>query len=638
MEADKYLGLSSYVKNLFEAFKRTRQPWEDLWQELWMNFLGEYNPNTAWRKKTEGRKSMSRAFVKLTSLKCHTAHSKIMDVLFQRGEVPFDCIPVFYEELGLNVEQAKESAYQVRTYLRELFRDIEFEEILDTAILELTILGTTVIKAPIVEMWRRKILRMRTVAGLPVAGIDSEVTPYEAVEVEEPVPVADHIPLWEYYTDINALSNKDAIGEIHFQRLLPDKFRELAYLPGYDPEAVYEAARRATTNEENDKRYIQLSDNYAGEQSEKDARVSVLEFWGRVPASLLREAKVAIPDDIPDEEGVESIVVLAADGIICKAVMNPLGFRPFFVCPYKKKPHVIYGTGVAELMRDAQRIINSAVRMFIDNKALSGPAMLGINLDRIDTRKTRNLDIYPLKPWFIRGNFSPREAIDVIHFQDSSNDLLNMIQLFERFADEETGLPKYTSGQQDSFLNKTATGMSMLMTQANINLRTVIRNIDNYIIEPVVEAFVDWINSVKGPIAQVPVKIRAIGCDSLMAKEIKMENYIKFMQVTAGPQDAIFMDRPKLIRNIARLLDAEDVMRSKEETEAIMAEMTRQAQRGDYKALVDIDRLYPLLTRTEQMQILEALGIIPDMNQPVPVTGQEAKVAVAAMKAAKGGT
>jgi len=638
-------SLVQYITSLFEAFKSARKPWEEMWIELWHNFLGEYQESTVWRKKTEGKGGRSRAFVKLTALKCHTAHSKIIDVLFPgKGEVPFDMIPLFYRELGLDIEKARSIVADAKERLREHFRDIEFEETCDTAILEMCILGTAVLKGPIVEMRSREVIRPRMVGGVPLSNISNEnalTRAYEMTIVEEPVPVIDYIPLWEYYTDINAKSNKDAIGEIHFQRLLPEQFRRLANVPGYIKENVLEAARRATSDDPNDMKYVQLGDNYMGVQGEKDKRVSVLEYWGLVPLRMLIEAGAEIPEDLevdsPDAD-VEALVVLAADGIVCKATVNPLKERVFWVCPYKKRPGVIYGTGVAEMMRDSQKIINSAVRLLIDNKALSGPGMVGINLDRINTKKTRDLDIYPGKTWYIRGNFSPREAIDTVKFNDVSQDILQLIQTFERFADEETGLPKYTSGEQDSFLNKTATGMSMLMAQANINLKTVLKNIDNCWIEPIVEAFHKWFADFVPGYAPIPIKIKAMGAESLIAKELKLENYMRFMQATASPQDAIFMDRTKLIKNIARILDTEDVLRTEEEMQALMNELTNQAKaRKDMREMVDIDRLYPLLTRAEQIQVLEQLGIVPDINQREAVTDPKYKGLIEKLKTVQKG-
>lgn len=610
------IELSSYVKGLFDSFKISRMPFELVWQECWWNFLGKYQPELNWKRKSEGKGHRSKIFIKLTSLKCNTAHSKIADVLFTgRNVMPFDVEALEPEVFGIPAEAAKEASEAMKKKLKEHFKKIRLKKMMDVGILEMAIFGTAILKGPIITTKRVPQVRTRNIAGLPANQIDPDINPFEVAHVDEVVPLIDRVPIWEYYTDTNASSTQDAIGEIHFTRILPAQFRRFAYQGGYNSEEVFEAARRASASDQDDTKYIQLGDNYMGVQGEKDKRVSVLEYWGLVPVQMLKDAGVECPADIDDEDSIEALVVLAADGIVIKACVNPLGRRPFYVCPYKERPGQIYGAGVAEAMRDSQKMINSAARLLIDNKALSGNGMVAINLDRINTKRTKDLEVYPGKTWYIKGNFAPREAVDAVQFPDVTMGLRELIEMFERFADEETGLPRYTAGEQSTWMNKTASGMSMLMTAANINLKTVIENIDDYWIEPIVEAFGDFLNTVMGAGQGIPLKFKATGADSMVAKEIKMENYMKFLQITATPQDAIFMDRIKLMKAIARLLETEDVMRTDEEIKQIMAEMgQRSSQPSDLRSRLNIEKLYPLLTRMEQVQILKDIGIEPDIN------------------------
>ena len=625
--------LSNYILGIFEAFISARLPWEQLWEECWYNYLGQYSPATVWRK-TEGTGTRSRIFVKVTTLKCNTAHSKIIDVLFQgKGEAPFDLKAIDTDLLGIPPEQAADIVAKSKQRLRDHFREISLEEILDTEILAMAILGTGVLKGPIVEMQRKHVVRQRMIGGMPITDIDPEAKGHEIVTMNQTVPVLDGIPLWEYYTDINAKSTKDAIGEIHFQRLLPAHFRRFAYQPSYNKEAVLECVSRPQSDHPQDKRYIVLGDKYMGTIGAKDERIPALEWWGLTPAKYLRAEGAEVPDDVDDDEDVEALTVLGSDGIVCKATMNPLGWRPFYVCPYKKRPHVIYGMGVSEMMRDSQKMVNSATRIYIDNKALSGNAMIGVNKDRIDTKRTTNLEVYPGKTWWTKGQFAPKEAIDSVKIEDVTQGIREMIELFMRFSDEETGIPKYTSGESDSFLNKTASGMSMLMSQANINLKTVMKNIDNEWIEPIVEAFYRYYTEIEPVMKLMPLKIVATGADSLMAREIKLENLIKTKQAMASPQDAMFIDNVKLNRQLFRLLETEDVMKTDEEIKGIMQTMTELAkQPRDLREMLDIDRLYPYLMKGERMQVLQQIGLEPDPNQPEGLLVELIELAKAARK------
>jgi len=610
-------SLAGYVKDIFETFKSARRPFEFQWMENWANFLGQYQSQKNWRKETEGNNGRSKVFVKLTSLKSHTAHAKIIDVF--GGKVPFDLSALDVEGLDIPPEQIEDAVHATKEKLEDHFKRIELEETMSPAILDCVIMGTAILKGPIVETRRKPVAKIKKVAGIPINQLDPSLNPYEITMQEEVVPTVEHIPIWNYYVDVNADKNTDSIGEIHFNRLLPGKFAELAYQGGYKKEAIKEALERATLSDDNDDfKYVQLGDNFTGYQGAKDKKISVLEYQGLASVKMLKEEGCKdIPAELEEDEMVEAIVVLAADGIVIKACINPLGRRQFFVCPYKKVPHTIYGEGVPWAMRDSQMMINSATRLYIDNKAISGSGMTAINSDKLNMKRTKNLKTYPGKTWWLKGaNTRANEAVSPVIIPDITTGLLEMIQLFERFADEETGIPKYTSGTQSSFLNKTAAGMSMLMTQANINLKTVMKNIDNYWIEPIVEMFHQWflVMDDQGR-NNLPMKVVATGTDSLMAKEIKLEHMMKFAETFKNPADAMFMDRIKLMKITARLLDVEEIVKSKDKIDAIKKSLEAQHQvDNSLRKDIDMDRLYPLLARSEQVQVLQELGIKPDPN------------------------
>lgn len=618
-----YGNLSTWVQDIFSTLKTARRPYEEMWIECWYNYLAKYQQSTAWRPQTEGQEGNSRIFIKATTLKCNTAHAKIMDMAFPTSggeEIPFSIIPIrstMHDVMGTTEQELKDQAEALKQRIRDHHRDIELVENIDNGTLEMAILGTAVLKGPIIEFRKIKSFNPRMVFGLPITNFDPSINPFEIKTDEVPLPVWRHIPLWSYYCDPRAESNRKGIGEIHFDRLLPSEFMALRSVGGYKKEAIERISRecaKLSAGSDEDFKYVQLGDNYTGENGEKDNRIGVIEFWGLVKAGDLRAEGETVSEEIADDELIEALVALAGDGTVIKSCVNPMGRRVFNVCPYKKIPHSIYGHGVAWAMRDSQKMINSAYRMIIDNKALTGPGMLAVNLDRINTKRTKDMKIYPKKVWFVKGNVDPKQAIDLIKFNDVTRELRDLAMDFDRFSDEETGIPKFETGQQASFLNKTASGMSMLMRRTDVNIRPVIKNIDDFWIEPIVEAEAEWFMEMDpDPKIKVPHKVKATGTSTLIANEIKMENYAKFMQITANPSDAMFVNRPQAIKNWARMLDATDIMRTDEEIKQIMDEMSKQAnQPKDLREFVAIDKIFPLLSPSEQDQIVSQLGMQPD--------------------------
>jgi hypothetical protein len=592
--------VAGYISALFTSFANSRKAFEEVWQECWYNFLGQYQANTRWRE-TEGEgRGKSKVFIKLTGLKCHTAHAKIIDIC--GDSFAFDLEPLRFmtfsqEERNAIIEVAEKRV----AILRDHFKSIRLSDSRDSAILEMAILGTAVLKGP-VEVY------------VDMGGGQNR-----------PIPVIDHVPLWEYYVDANAKSSKDSIGEIHYKRMLPAQFkREILSLSGVIQENVIEAARRATTTDEYDTKYIQLGDMYMGREGLKDKRVVCVEFWGLVPVSMLKPIFNDFPAGIDEGDSIEALVMLGADGLPLKVEVNTSNKRPFYVCPFKKKPHTIYGLGVAEAVRDSQKMINSAARMIIDNKKISGNQVIGLNINRIDTKRTKDLTVYAGKTFYVKGNYAPREAIDAINFPDITNGLRELMEMFERFADEET-FPKYTQGEQDSFLNKTATGISMLMTQANMNFKAVIKNIDDYWAEPIVTDFDLWFEE-KGlypqQLTSFPLRVISKGTASLIAKEIRLEQIQKFLQATAtNAQDQIFVNRLKVIQEISRLLECDDLMNDKETIGQLLQNFNKTMNMPKaLREIVKVEALFPLLTPSEQTQVLAELGIQPDPQRMATVT------------------
>jgi intein/homing endonuclease len=459
-------ALSSYISTIFEDYKNARKPFEDIWEEIWYNFLGQYNPKTTTRHK-EGEISRqsgsqrSRIFIKVTQLKCHTAHAKISKS-FQQG-IPFGFIPIGELE-DTQLDAAREIIEKRVKVIKNYFHKHKINKVFDDAILSLAIFGTAILKAPVVKQVKDISIVSESEGNIP---IETATNPFSIKYQYKNIITVEEVPIWEFFFDPHSKDTESSIGVIQFKRLLPAQFRQFTMRPDFNKEAVEESIRRANVDpgDDVDKTRIQLGDNYMGKSGEKDKKVSCLDWWGLTPVGMMREYFEQFPNDFSkkyleelkdkdDSQYIESNVILGANGIVCKAALNLMGKRPYHVCQYKTRPNSIVGTGVAELMRDSQKMINSAMRMVIDNKAMSGNGMLGINHNSIDWARTKRPEMYPRKIWYTKGSINPTEAIKEIKVSDVTAGLLELMGVFLRFADEETALPKFTSGEQDAFLNK----------------------------------------------------------------------------------------------------------------------------------------------------------------------------------------
>jgi hypothetical protein len=108
--------------------------------------------------------------------------------------------------------------------------------------------------------------------------------------------------------------------------------------------------------------------------------------------------------------------------------------------------------------------------------------------------------------------------------------------VYEKFAilaDEYTGIPRYMTGDSPSGgAGRTASGMSMLMSNAGKSIKQVITNIDTSVVKPVIERLY-YYNMRYGsdPDLKGDVQIVARGAAALVVKEQAQMRQNQFLQL-----------------------------------------------------------------------------------------------------------
>ena len=238
-------------------------------------------------------------------------------------------------------------------------------------------------------------------------------------------------------------------------------------------------------------------------------------------------------------------------------VLNPFQpYRlPYHAFPYERNPYSFFGIGVPENMSDAQAIMNGHARMAIDNLALSGS--LVFDIDESALVAGQSMDVYPGKI-FRRQAGMPGQAVHGLKFPNTATENMMMFDKFRQLADESTGIPSYSHGQTGvQSMTRTASGMSMLLSAANLNVKTVIKNIDDYLLRPLGESFFQWnMQFYEGDLnIEGDLEIRATGTASLMQKEVRSQRLTMFLQTVQNPAIAPFVKISEIIKELAYSLD-----------------------------------------------------------------------------------
>jgi hypothetical protein len=224
---------------------------------------------------------------------------------------------------------------------------------------------------------------------------------------------------------------------------------------------------------------------------------------------------------------------------------------PFQSFPFEINPYQLWGVGVAENMEDAQMLMNGHVRMAIDNLALAGN--LVFDVDEASLVPGQNMDIFPGKI-FRRQSGVSGTAINGLKFPNTAPENIQMYQISRQLADEETGIPSIMHGQTGvTGTGRTASGLSMLMGSAGLSMKTVIKNIDDYLLKPIGEAYFQWNMQFNDKAEDIEgdLEIKPRGVAAVMQKEVRSQRLTALLQTVANPMLAPFIKIPNLMKELA---------------------------------------------------------------------------------------
>lgn len=559
-------SLGSVLTKKFSQWRDMKREVEQEWLQDLRAYSGIYEPGILQKIG----KFRSKIYIHLTRTKTQAAYARGINILYGSGEnnwlVEPTPIPslnpqeesqlsmqIFQltgqqatkeELLAVSVDLAEKTAARMTQAMEDQKIDCDEERSIKTAFLEACMLGSGCVKG--------YFTRMRDVNGWNKVDNDW-------ILQTEQVPVADCEPvsIFDIYPDPYAVSMRDATGIFQRHILNRQQLSALGKNQGFDKKKItlllldFAKGNHTQFDHEIERRRIAGYNTSAGDSE----RYEVLEYWGQVSGEDLESCGCAVDDAGKDYQAN----VWVCGGVTIKARINALKPErlPYQIFPYERIPHQFWGIGVPRQMRDSQTTMNTSMRVALDNLAISSGPQTEVNLDLLGSEKPPD----ELIPWgihFRRGGDASQPLLRFYQPDNLISPLVQIMEIFRRFADEETNLPSYTHGEQTGALNKTKGGMAMLMNAADIVTKAVINNAYDDLIKPLTESHYHWNmqfnpdQSIKGD-----MQVRAGGASDLAAKDSQSDGLMQFAQITANPIDAQFIKRPELLREIANALDVD---------------------------------------------------------------------------------
>ena len=463
---------------------------------------------------------------------------------------------------ALEVAPAKDAARLMQKLIHDQIEESNGSSELRNALFEAALFGTGVVKGP---------FNHNKTLSRWVKDEETGERTYSPLTVR--VPRIEFVSIWDFFPDPNANTMEDCEYAFHRHKMNRSQLRGLAKLPHFNKDQIRDCLVMGSNYVEKDYEH-ELKDDQRTEEY-GDGLFEVLEYWGVMDAQYARDAGMELPDEVDDLDEVQ-VNAWISNGKLLRGVVNPFTpYRlPYNAFPYERNPYSFFGIGVAENMDDSQQIMNGHARMAIDNLALSGS--LVFDVDESALVGGQSMEIYPGKV-FRRQAGMQGQAIHGLKFPNTSQENMMMFDKFRQLADEQTGIPSYSHGQTGvQSMTRTASGMSMLLGAASLNIKTVVKNIDDFLLRPLGRSYYQWnMQFFDGELAvEGDLEIHAMGTNSLMQKEVRSQRLTMFLQTAQNPAIAPFVKISKIVSELAYSLDLDpDEILNDPEEAALMAKI-----------------------------------------------------------------
>lgn len=589
-------SLLNFIESRYTRSEESRRTDETRWLRAYRNYRGIYGPDVQFTSTEK-----SRVFIKVTKTKTLAAYGQITEVLLSNNKFPISIDPStlpdgviadvhfdpadtkpskpkmeipFGEQgsAGITAEFTLDTLEDMLGAMKDDLKDLpnlkpgvgvtptsvtfspamvaakkmekKIHDQLDesnatkhlrSVAFEMALFGTGVMKGP-----------FATNKEYPNWDEDGKYNP-----LIKTVPEASHVSLWNFYWDPDANNTDECQYVIERHKLSRSQVRALKRRPYFRANVIDQV--------------IEEGEGYVKKYWEDDLkdftpnfgidRFEVLEYWGNVDIDLLIENDINIPPEL-ENEGELQANIWYCNGRILRLVLNP--FKPtkipYYAVPYELNPYSLAGVGIAENMDDTQTLMNGFMRMAVDNAVLSGN--LVFEIDETNLVPGQDFSVHPGKV-FRRQGGAPGQSLFGTKFPNVAQENLQLFDKARQLSDESTGLPSFAHGQTGvSGVGRTASGISMLMNAASGSVKTVIKNVDDYLLAPLGKAYFnfnmqfDYDPEIKGDL-----EVSAKGTESLMANEVRSQRLMQFLQIASQPSLMPFAKFPYIIREIAKSMD-----------------------------------------------------------------------------------
>ena len=595
IKAEDLKMIGNKLNSLFMQYRSDRRIAELRWLRNQRQYLGIYDPEIE-KAMSPGR---SRAYPRVTRIKCVSVLSRLMNLMFQGTERNWSIeadigAGLTRQDVAEAMDNLREDAQKntpgtppdmsqdnVMLWIRKLMKDRakdlaqtiddQFQEIGGDQTLDYVSLNRAVVRSGI-------IYGMGVLSG-PYA------VPYQTVEVtvdpvnQEPTivsktrykPLLEFDTVWDVYPDMSAKTLDTMDGYFRRKVMTRSGLSALGKRGDFFEDQIKDYLRTHPVGNyrpmefETELRALGVKVN-VNEMKTETLKYEVIIWHGPLSGDFLRMCGAEVADDKLTEE-IDAEVWMC-DGNIIKADVNPwrkldMDVRTLHYFLFDEDDVSPIGMGLPNVMRDSQMSISAATRMLLDNASVICGPNLEVNIDLLpDGQDISSTEAY--KIWYRTGTGPDAQwpAVRDVHIDGHLDDLMKVIELFMKFADMETFVGPATGGdmaQTPSEPMRTAAGASMLRGDAALPFKDIVRSFDRFT-QSVIQALVQFNRKFNPEKAKEgDYNVIARGATSLIAKEVRGMQVDQLAQ-SLTDEEKEYTDMRELVRQRFLTRDLPDML------------------------------------------------------------------------------
>lgn len=582
--------LGSDLAAKFTRYEADRRQAELKYARNARQYLGIYDPEV----ESQMDPQKSKAYPKLTRVKCVSMLSRLMNLLFPTDDKNWNVAPsavpelttpdlqavldrvsaaaktaepprsVTSQEIELEIRKVAETrAARLGLEIEDQLQELGGNKTADYVALSRKVLasgiqyGMGVLKGPYVATAKQR-QWINNAAGQLVATV---------TDVER--PRFTFVSVWDYYPDMTAKTFDQMEGQFERVVLAKNKLEELKTRPDFLSSQINKVLKE-TPNGNYVRRPFETDLRAMGvQQNVQDAdknKYEAIVWEGYLSGKQLFKVGLDVPES--QRAGDVRAVVWTIGDTPIKIELDPWTVLLKEEAPamyhhfiFEEDESSIIGNGLPNIMRDSQMGVCAGARMVMDNGAIACGLNLEVNTALLmpgqDTTNITGNKIYHRDDDSITTMQIP--AVRAIELPSRVNELKTIIDLFSGFADQETFVNAATGGdiqKGPSEPFRTAAGSSMLRGDAALPFKDVVRNFDMFT-QSVIGSLIAFNKQFnKNPDVQGDFQAVARGATSLIAKEvlgIQLDN----LAATLTDEEKMFIDMYELAKARVRVRDLE---------------------------------------------------------------------------------